>query len=307
MRIRYSILTAAVLVVLGASGQLMAQDQNEANAGDNNSTRGNNRDNLGLALALGGSAAADNNSTATSTTSDSFNTSSNTVVATTQLSGTVTGNGVSGLGNVANNAGSAGGGAGGMGGTGAGGSAGGGTGTGGDGGDGGDAGAWSDRAGDSSSGTQTAAAGAARVVGDVAQARYAVAGDRAAELGGGHHGVGTRIERIGGGIGGAGGRRAVVVRRGTARAGGDGLGRVVAVVAAGGIVVAGSCLVLVLGHELARGAEHDQDGRGENTVSNAHWSDSFGFVRQRPAVMAGIRAAAFPQERCQARAACATH
>jgi hypothetical protein len=160
MRIRNSILTAAVLVVLGASGQLMAQDQNEAGAGDNNSTRGDNRDNMTQAIASGaGNAAADNHSTATATTSDSFNTSSNTVVATTQLSGTVTGNGVSGLGNVAHNAGSAGGGAGGPGGAGVGGSAGGGSGNGGDGGDGGDAGAWSDRAGDSGSGSQTAAAG----------------------------------------------------------------------------------------------------------------------------------------------------
>ncbi|MGJ4730896.1 hypothetical protein ACQYWP_16635, partial [Luteimonas sp. SDU101] len=128
MRIRHSILTAAVLVVLGASGQLMAQDQTEAGAGDNNSTRGNNRDNMTQAVASGdGSAAADNYSTAmastTNTATDSFNTSSNTVVATTQLSGTVTGNGVSGLGNVANNGGSADGGAGGPGGTGLGGTA----------------------------------------------------------------------------------------------------------------------------------------------------------------------------------------
>ena len=53
MRIRHSILTAAVLVVLGASGQLMAQDQNEAGMGDNNSTSGDNRDNTSQALASG--------------------------------------------------------------------------------------------------------------------------------------------------------------------------------------------------------------------------------------------------------------
>ncbi|MFD1069178.1 hypothetical protein ACFQ2D_04475 [Luteimonas composti] len=184
MRIRHSVLTAAVLVVLGASGQLMAQDQNEAGAGDNNATSGNNRDNMTQAVASGaGSAAADNNSTATASTTntatDSFNTSSNTVVATTQLSGTVTGNGVSGLGNVANNAGSAGGGAGGAGGAGVGGAGVGGAGTGGAGGDGGDAGSASDRAGDSASATQTAAAGQS------ASDAYAEARSRARERGAG--------------------------------------------------------------------------------------------------------------------------
>src|SRR5690606_29440937 len=107
MRIRYCLLTAAVLVVLGASGQAMAQDQNESGAGDNSSTRGNNRDNIGLALALGGRAAADHNSPATATHTGAFNPRSNTVVATPQLNGPVDGHGVGNLGNVASNAGDA--------------------------------------------------------------------------------------------------------------------------------------------------------------------------------------------------------
>lgn len=162
MRIRHSVLTAAVLVVLGASGQLLAQDQNEAGPGANNSTSGNNRDNTSQALAAGiGSAAADHNSSAMSSVADSFNTSSNTVVATTQLGGTVTGNGVSGLGNVAQNWGNANGGDGGSGGAGVGGSAGGGGASGGSGGDGGDGSGWSGRDGDSTSASQASAAGAA--------------------------------------------------------------------------------------------------------------------------------------------------
>src|SRR5690606_30340947 len=106
-----------------------------------------------------------------------------------------------------------------------------------------------------------AASGAAGIVGDVAQARDAVAGDRPAELGGRDHGVGAGVERIAGGGGGG----AVVVGRGAA-AERERQPEVVAVVAAGGVVVAGVRFVLVLGHELARSAQHDQDGRGEDAV-----------------------------------------
>src|SRR5690606_39094612 len=47
--------------------------------------------------------------------------------------------------------------------------------------------------------------------------------------------------------------------------------------ATGGVVVAGVRFVLVLGHELARSAQHDQDGRGEDAVSNAHWKTPSGL------------------------------
>src|SRR5690606_4980632 len=56
----------------------------------------------------------------------------------------------------------------------------------------------------------------------------------------------------------------------------DGLGHVVAVVATGGVVVAGVRFVLVLGHELARSAQHGQDGRGEAAVSDAPWKTPSG-------------------------------
>ena len=163
MRIRKSLIATAVLVALGFSGQAWSQ-QDESGRGDNNSTynqdnSGNNRDNLGVAVALGlGSAAADNNSTATSSVADSFNTSS--AVATTSLTGVVTGNAVYDIGNTARNTGNANGGDGGGGGLAVGGFAYGGTGDGGDGGDGGDAGALSARDGDSGS---TGLAGAIRL------------------------------------------------------------------------------------------------------------------------------------------------
>src|SRR3546814_847660 len=56
MRIRKSLIATAVLVALGFSGQAWSQ-QDESGRGDNNSTynednSGNNRDNLGVAVAL---------------------------------------------------------------------------------------------------------------------------------------------------------------------------------------------------------------------------------------------------------------
>jgi hypothetical protein len=161
MRTRHSIIAVAVLLALGASGHVSAQDQTEAGAGDNNSTRGSNRDNTTQALASGlGSAAADNNSTATATLSNSFNNSS--AVARTELNAVVTGNAVYGLGNIASNTGNAGGGRGGSGGDGGhgiGGLAVAGSAAGGGGGDGGDGVAGSARDGDSGSGSWTGAEG----------------------------------------------------------------------------------------------------------------------------------------------------
>src|SRR3546814_19931150 len=64
-RMRKILIATAVLVALGFSGQAWSQ-QDESGRGDNNSTysednSGNNRDNLGVAVALGlGNAAADN-------------------------------------------------------------------------------------------------------------------------------------------------------------------------------------------------------------------------------------------------------
>src|SRR3546814_6964450 len=156
MRIRKSLIATAVLGALGFSGQAWSQ-QDESGRGDNNSTysednSGNNRDNLGVAVALGlGNAAADNNSTATTNVADSFNSSS--AVATTNLIGVVSGNSVYDIGNTSRNSGNANGGDGGDGGLAVGGFAFGGAGEGGDGGDGGDAGAMSARGGDSGAGS----------------------------------------------------------------------------------------------------------------------------------------------------------
>lgn len=149
MRNRKSMIAAAVLLAIGFTGQAWSQDQNERGFGDNNSTRsddhsGDNRDNTSAALSAGlGNASASNNSTATANWSNSFN--SSTVVATTALSGVVTGNAVFGLGNVAVNVGDA---------------------SGGDGGSGGDAGAISARDGDSASASLAGAGAVANSAND---------------------------------------------------------------------------------------------------------------------------------------------
>lgn len=142
MRNHKSLMAAAVLLALGATGQAYAQ-QNERGDGDNNAVHvedysGDNRDN------------------ATNIATDSFNT--NTAIANTQLQGAVTGNDVYDIGNNTRNSGNANGGRGAGGGDG--GSA---LAAGGDarGGAGGDAGAISAREGDSDAGSSSAALGLA--------------------------------------------------------------------------------------------------------------------------------------------------
>lgn len=142
MRNHKSLMAAAVLLALGATGQAFAQ-QNERGDGDNNAVHvedysGNNRDNT------------------TYTATDSFNV--NTAVANTQLQGAVTGNDVYDIGNHTRNSGDADGGDGGNGGKGGHAWADGGKGSGGD---GGDAGAISAREGDSDAGSSSGALGLA--------------------------------------------------------------------------------------------------------------------------------------------------
>src|SRR5690606_41142389 len=114
MRIRKSMLAAAVLLGIGLSAQAWAQDhdQSEHGPGDNNATNsednssGDSRDNAGIAAAIGlSNASANNGSSASTSIASSFNTS--TAVAETNLLGAVTGNSVVVLGNIALNGGSA--------------------------------------------------------------------------------------------------------------------------------------------------------------------------------------------------------